>query len=253
MPGTGCAGVRGHARSHRACAGLELPPYLQEQLSFSNFEKPARFTCGSGLAREVGDAVSGTGCAGVRGHARSHRGSALAWSCRRTCRSNCLSQNLKSLRDSPVGAGKPAKQGTRCLAPAAPVFAGMPAPTGPALAWSCRRTCRSNCLSQNLKSLRDSPVGAGKPAKQATRCLAPAAPVFAGTPAPTGTAYKPPPDSVSGFAETRECARQPRCTRPTVRPRPCGHAPHPGSHHPLPAKGKTPAPPSHAGLRTNHE
>ncbi|PPB13421.1 hypothetical protein F1602_19865 [Pseudomonas putida] len=29
-------------------------------------------------------------------------------------------------------------------------------------------------------------VGAGLPAKQATRCLAPAAPVFAGTPAPTG-------------------------------------------------------------------
>ncbi len=29
-------------------------------------------------------------------------------------------------------------------------------------------------------------VGAGGPAKQATRCLAPAAPVFAGTPAPTG-------------------------------------------------------------------
>ncbi|PYC09481.1 hypothetical protein DMX12_02165 [Pseudomonas sp. MB-090624] len=85
-----------------------------------------------------------------------------------------------------AGAGLPAKQATRCLAPAAPVFAGKPAPTGPALAWSCRRTCRSNCLSQNLKSLRDSPVGAGKPAKQSTRNLAPAAPVFAGMPAPTG-------------------------------------------------------------------
>ncbi|PLV03393.1 hypothetical protein CXG50_25210 [Pseudomonas plecoglossicida] len=32
------------------------------------------------------------------------------------------------------------------------------------------------------------PVGAGKPAKQATRCLAPAAPVIAGKPAPTVTA-----------------------------------------------------------------
>ncbi|SUD77053.1 type II secretion system protein J [Pseudomonas putida] len=202
----------------------------------------------------------------------------------------------------------PAKQATRCMAPALPVFAGMPAPTGPALAWRCPRTCRSNFLSQNLKSLRDSTcgsgqareasdavygtgfagvrgharshracaglelppylqeqlccskfekparfiVGAGKPAKQATRCMAPAAPVFAGTPAPTGTAYKPPPDPVSGFAETRECARQLRCTRPAVQPRPCGHARPPGSHHPLPAKGKTPAPPSHAGLRTGH-
>ncbi|RRV78352.1 hypothetical protein EGJ15_00935 [Pseudomonas sp. p99-361] len=104
----------------------------------------------------------------------------------RAVRATVFLENLKSLRDSPVGAGKPAKQATRSLAPALPVFAGMPAPTGPALAWSCRRTCRSNCLSQNLKSLRDSPVGAGKPAKQATRCLAPAAPVFAGMPAPTG-------------------------------------------------------------------
>ncbi|MFV3339142.1 hypothetical protein ACNFB1_18460 [Pseudomonas sp. NY15349] len=29
----------------------------------------------------------------------------------------------------PVGAGSPAKKPTRCLAPAAPVFAGEPAPT----------------------------------------------------------------------------------------------------------------------------
>ncbi|HBK48352.1 MAG TPA: diguanylate cyclase [Pseudomonas sp.] len=32
----------------------------------------------------------------------------------------------------PVGAGVPAKNSTRWLAPAAPVFAGMPAPTGTA-------------------------------------------------------------------------------------------------------------------------
>ncbi|RFP98851.1 hypothetical protein D0O09_25895 [Pseudomonas putida] len=31
------------------------------------------------------------------------------------------------------------------------------------------------------------PVGAGVPANQATRCLAAASPVFAGTPAPTGS------------------------------------------------------------------
>ena len=29
--------------------------------------------CGSGHAREAGDAVDGTGCAGVRGRARSHK------------------------------------------------------------------------------------------------------------------------------------------------------------------------------------
>jgi len=32
-----------------------------------------RSTCGSGQARETDDAVYGTGCAGVRGHGRSHR------------------------------------------------------------------------------------------------------------------------------------------------------------------------------------
>ncbi|NVN62087.1 hypothetical protein FGL97_02325 [Pseudomonas putida] len=34
---------------------------------------------------------------------------------------------------SPVGAGVPAKQATRCLAAASPVFAGKPAPTGSVL------------------------------------------------------------------------------------------------------------------------
>ncbi|PJI71232.1 hypothetical protein CSW00_24845 [Pseudomonas asiatica] len=32
-----------------------------------------RSTCGSGRAREAGNAVDGTGFAGVRGHARSHK------------------------------------------------------------------------------------------------------------------------------------------------------------------------------------
>ncbi|RCL23856.1 hypothetical protein C6A77_17265 [Pseudomonas sp. AFG_SD02_1510_Pfu_092] len=32
-----------------------------------------RQSCGSGHARETGGAVDGTGCAGVRGRARSHR------------------------------------------------------------------------------------------------------------------------------------------------------------------------------------
>ena len=33
--------------------------------------------CGSGFTREAGDAVDGTGCAGVRGRARCHRYGAL--------------------------------------------------------------------------------------------------------------------------------------------------------------------------------
>ena len=32
------------------------------------------YFCGSGLAREAGTAMDGTGSAGVRGQARSHRG-----------------------------------------------------------------------------------------------------------------------------------------------------------------------------------
>ncbi|AYN12737.1 hypothetical protein CHN49_23840 [Pseudomonas putida] len=40
---------------------------------------------------------------------------------------------------SPVGAGVPAKQATRCLAPALPVFAGKPAPTGAVLPSEMRR------------------------------------------------------------------------------------------------------------------
>ncbi|PTV63404.1 hypothetical protein DBL03_06865 [Pseudomonas putida] len=47
------------------------------------------------------------------------------------CRSGC--------HISPVGAGVPAKQATRCLAPALPVFAGKPAPTGAVLPSEMRR------------------------------------------------------------------------------------------------------------------
>lgn len=35
--------------------------------------EPDSNLCGSGRAREESNADSGTGCAGVRGHARSHR------------------------------------------------------------------------------------------------------------------------------------------------------------------------------------
>ncbi|APO80674.1 hypothetical protein BL240_03855 [Pseudomonas putida] len=41
---------------------------------------------------------------------------------------------LQKLARSPVGAGMPAKQATRWMAPATPVFAGAPAPTWAVLA-----------------------------------------------------------------------------------------------------------------------
>ncbi|TRO39387.1 hypothetical protein EQ845_03980 [Pseudomonas putida] len=63
------------------------------------------------------------------------------------------------------------------MAPALPVFAGEPAPTGRARAKkpTCLKICAVN-------------VGAGLPAKQATRNMAPAAPVFAAEPVPTRSA-----------------------------------------------------------------
>ncbi|RCL26850.1 hypothetical protein C6A77_11455 [Pseudomonas sp. AFG_SD02_1510_Pfu_092] len=81
----------------------------------------------------------------------------------------------------------PAKHAVRWLAPAAPVFAGSPAPTelAPVLKIeqnSCfHRYCTRPKGHTNF-------VGAGSPAKQATRWLAPAAPVFAAKAAPTGIA-----------------------------------------------------------------
>ncbi|QKK96574.1 hypothetical protein GEV38_11500 [Pseudomonas sp. 13159349] len=42
-----------------------------------------------------------------------------------------------------MGAGSPAKQATRWMAPATPVFAAEAAPTGTARARSLRRTCGS--------------------------------------------------------------------------------------------------------------
>ncbi|WBM30619.1 hypothetical protein [Pseudomonas sp. NY11382] len=165
---------------------MELPPYLQEQLSFSKFEKPARFTCGGKPAKQATRCLAPAlpvfaGTPAPTGGLRWLGVAAVP------AEATVFLKNLKSLRDSPVGAGKPAKQATRCLAPAAPVFAGTPAPTG-GLRWLgvAAVLAGATVFLKNLKSLRDSPVGAGKPAKQATRCLAPALPVFAGTPAPTG-------------------------------------------------------------------
>ncbi|AJG13665.1 hypothetical protein RK21_02157 [Pseudomonas plecoglossicida] len=54
-----------------------------------------------------------------------------------------------------------------------------------------RRCSRVNPLPQvqRIPSAGGAPVGAGSPAKQATRWRAPATPVFAGAPALTGMAY----------------------------------------------------------------
>ncbi|AZL68964.1 hypothetical protein EJA05_15010 [Pseudomonas oryziphila] len=51
-------------------------------------------------------------------------------------RADSISQTLAI----PVGAGLPAKQAARCMAPASPVFAGEPAPT------EAKRTCPNSIL-----------------------------------------------------------------------------------------------------------
>ena len=85
--------------------------------------------CGSGRAREAGGAVDGTGCAGVRGRGRSHRYGAGLKVLEQSCRLYRRGASLVSDAII-VGAGVPAKQATRWMAPAAPVFAGLPASTG---------------------------------------------------------------------------------------------------------------------------
>ena len=98
------------------------------------FPETGAIHCESGHAREAGDVMDGTGYAGVRGRARSHRG----W-CGLQCMC-CLSgisvcpPPFRKLARSPVRAGMPAKQATRWMAPATPVFAGAPAPTWAVLA-----------------------------------------------------------------------------------------------------------------------
>ncbi|SPO61827.1 exported protein of unknown function, partial [Pseudomonas inefficax] len=97
-----------------------------------------RGSCGSGHAREAGDAVDGTGYAGVRGRARSHGYSTFlqlarslwervyprsrrrgGWHRLRRCsRVNPLPQVwcIPSAGEVPVGAGLPAKQATPWMA-----------------------------------------------------------------------------------------------------------------------------------------
>ena len=69
--------------------------------------------------------ADGTGYAGVRGRARSYRYGVF----------------LQLV--GPLCAGMPAKQATRWMAPAAPVFAGKPAPTGTAYSFSWWGPCGS--------------------------------------------------------------------------------------------------------------
>ena len=107
--GTGCAGVRGHGRSHRYCAGYGFTLYLWERAS------PRSRRCGG-------------------------------WHRLRRCsrpRPLLQVQREPEARAVPVGAGKPAKQAMRWMAPALPVFAAKAAPTGTARARSLRRTCGS--------------------------------------------------------------------------------------------------------------
>jgi len=145
-----------------------------------------RDPCGSGFTREECNTVPGTGCAGARGHARSHTDRAGF---------KILGQGHGLYRNGtnpgpgaiPVGAGSPAKNATQCLAPAVPVFAGKPAPTPTVQA--SRSLAEAMAFTGMAPPIGPGaiPVGAGSPAKNATRCLAPAVPVFAGMPAPTPT------------------------------------------------------------------
>ncbi len=48
-------------------------PYRRQAPQVQREPRDCAVPCGSGQAREAGDAVAGTGCAGVRGLARSHR------------------------------------------------------------------------------------------------------------------------------------------------------------------------------------
>ncbi|UPK85620.1 hypothetical protein E5221_11835 [Pseudomonas sp. A2] len=122
-----------------------------------------RRPCGSGFTREAGDAVDGTGCAGVHGHGRSrryrvslkpapslwervHPRSRRRGGWHRLRRCSRLKPLLQVPREPeacavPVGAGSPAKQATRWMAPATPVFAAEAAPTGVASTRSQRSTC----------------------------------------------------------------------------------------------------------------
>ncbi len=109
----------------------------------------------------------------------------------------------------PVGAGLPAKQAPRWMAPAAPVFAGAPAPTE-ARFHPAQMPAPGAAMSYRDREACAVPVGAGLPAKQAPRWMAPASPVFAGAPAPTEArfhpAQMPAPGAAMSYRDREACA-----------------------------------------------
>ena len=179
-----------------------------------------RVPCGSGFSREESNAVHGTGYAGVRGHARSHR---------------VLRQPKECA--IPVGAGAPAKNPTRCMAPATPVFAGMPAPTGcsgssrnaPYLWERARpRRIQRGAWHRLRRCSRACPLPQGAPAAQGMRHTCGSGRAREESNAVHGTGFRPPP-----------C---PRCARPPV------HAP--AAAH---VRRSTLLPPGSAGTRTRSD
>jgi len=64
----------------------------------------------------------------------------------------------------PVGAGVPAKQAMRCMTPAAPVFAGLPAPTGieAAIRFCVERSGQCRCTGKAWTQSRRGTCGSGR-------------------------------------------------------------------------------------------
>ncbi len=149
--------------------------------------------CGSGRAREAATALQGTGLAGVRGHARSHKVASWArlrlangsggWrSCSRLAQGLLNARYLRGSlweRASPrsshrVAGHRPCRCSRACPTKVAS-WARLHLANGSGGWRSCSRRAQRSVLAR-------SPVGAGEPAKQPPRCRAPALPVFAGMP-----------------------------------------------------------------------
>ncbi len=152
--------------------------------------------CGSGFTREAGDAVDGTGYAGVRGRARSHRYGAFLQLAGSLWERACPRSRRRG-----DGTGYAGIRG-RARSHRYGAFLQLMGPLWERVHPRSRRRgggtgcagvrgrARSHRYGAFLQLTGDS-VGAGLPAKQATRWMAPATPVFAGAPAPTGIAWLP--------------------------------------------------------------
>ncbi|ANY87587.1 hypothetical protein IEC33019_2026 [Pseudomonas putida] len=144
----------------------------------------------------------------------------------RTCGRPCATSARRSFRISatsnkPIGgcnaAPFPQSPG---MAPALPVFAGEPAPTGSVLLMTQHRTCGRPCATSARKSFRISatsnkPIGGcnAAPFPQSPG-MAPALPVFAGEPVPTGSVLLMTQHRTCGSGFTREAfaTEQGRCS-----------------------------------------